>query len=137
MSARCSAPILDLKAVEALVLTVPQSLLAADQVADRLEFAAMHFGRNWPGTAAPIVRLRVRYEGYSCRETLWLARQLMTRSDTSRPPIAALRKNYSALMPAALIIGHHFSMSAFCNARSAPGVCWSRGGTSYPRSVSF
>jgi len=31
------------------------------------------------------------------------------------------------LMPAALMIGHHFSMSAFCAAASASGVCSSRG----------
>src|SRR6516164_153434 len=34
---------------------------------------------------------------------------------------------HSALIPAALMIGHHFSISAFCKARSASGVCWSRG----------
>jgi hypothetical protein len=27
-------------------------------------------------------------------------------------------------MPAALMIGHHFSISAFCKATSAAGVCW-------------
>src|SRR5580704_16584493 len=36
------------------------------------------FQQHRPGTAAPIVRLRVRYEGSSCRETLRLARRLMT-----------------------------------------------------------
>jgi hypothetical protein len=35
---------------------------------------------------------------------------------------------HSPLMPAALMIGHHFSISAFCNAPSAAGVCSSRGG---------
>ena len=30
---------------------------------------------------------------------------------------------HSALMPAALMIGHHFSISAFCQAPSASGVC--------------
>src|SRR5215469_13986415 len=34
---------------------------------------------------------------------------------------------YSALMFAALMIGHHFSISAFCCAASASGVCLSRG----------
>jgi hypothetical protein len=33
---------------------------------------------------------------------------------------------YSALMFAALMIGHHFSISAFWRARSASGVCCSR-----------
>jgi hypothetical protein len=33
-------------------------------------------------------------------------------------------------MLAALMIGHHFSMSAFCNRSRASGVCWSRGGIS-------
>src|SRR5262249_62118644 len=39
---------------------------------------------------------------------------------------------YSPLMFAALMMDHHFSVSAFCNAESASGVCWSRGGTSMP-----
>src|SRR6516225_7125963 len=39
---------------------------------------------------------------------------------------------YSALMPAALIIGHHFAISAFCNAPSASGVCSSRPTTTGP-----
>jgi hypothetical protein len=30
---------------------------------------------------------------------------------------------HSALMPVALIIGHHFSISAFCSCASASGVC--------------
>jgi hypothetical protein len=34
---------------------------------------------------------------------------------------------HSALMFAALMIGHHFSISAFCWAASASGVCCSRG----------
>jgi hypothetical protein len=44
---------------------------------------------------APIVHLRVRYEGYSRRETLWLVRRLMTLSVTSPPSIAAVQKAYS------------------------------------------
>jgi K+-sensing histidine kinase KdpD len=40
---------------------------------------------------------------------------------------------YSALMFAALMIGHHFSISAFWRARSASGVCCSRGKISCPR----
>ena len=39
-----------------------------------------------------------------------------------------VRPGYSALMLAALMIGHHFSISAFWNAASASGVCCSRGG---------
>src|SRR6516164_9888909 len=42
---------------------------------------------------------------------------------------------HSPLIPAALMIGHHFSISAFCSARSASGVCWSRGKISSPRSA--
>src|SRR6266853_6185081 len=44
--------------------------------------------------------------------------------------------NHSALILAALIIGHHFSISALCRLASACGVCWSRGGISEPRSRS-
>src|SRR5450631_4715285 len=40
------------------------------------------------------------------------------------------------LMPAALMIGHHFSFSALWCARSASGVCWSSGGISWPSSCS-
>src|SRR5437660_4290246 len=43
---------------------------------------------------------------------------------------------HSALILAALIIGHHFSISALCRLASACGVCWSRGGISEPRSRS-
>src|SRR6516164_2976207 len=42
---------------------------------------------------------------------------------------------HSALIPAALMIGHHFSISAFCTAASAAGVCSSRGKSSTPRSA--
>src|SRR6516165_7870801 len=42
---------------------------------------------------------------------------------------------HSALIPAALMIGHHFSISAFWSARSASGVCWSRGKVSCARSA--
>src|SRR5215813_12015768 len=44
--------------------------------------------------------------------------------------------NYSALMPAALMIGHHFSISALWNAASACGVCSSRDTICWPRSAS-
>src|SRR5215510_8897439 len=40
----------------------------------------------------------------------------------------------SALIPADLITGHHFSISALWCAPSTAGVCWSRGGISWPRS---
>jgi putative ABC transport system substrate-binding protein len=43
---------------------------------------------------------------------------------------------HSALNPASLMIGHHFSASALTNAPSAAGVCCSRGKTSSPRSAS-
>jgi hypothetical protein len=32
-------------------------------------------------------------------------------------------RNHSALMPAALMIGHHFAISPFCRAVRASGVC--------------
>src|SRR5262249_19658995 len=41
--------------------------------------------------------------------------------------IGLVRGDPSALMLAALIIGHHFSISACCCAASACGVCLSRG----------
>jgi len=34
-----------------------------------------------------------------------------------------IRFDYPALMPAALMIGHHFSISSFCNFPSASGDC--------------
>src|ERR1700687_428916 len=40
--------------------------------------------------------------------------------------------DYSALIPAALMIGHHFAISALCKAPSASGVCSSRATTSGP-----
>src|ERR1700730_4645001 len=43
---------------------------------------------------------------------------------------------HSALMPAALTMGHHFAISAFWKAPSASGVCCSRGGTLCPKSAS-
>ena len=43
--------------------------------------------------------------------------------------------SHPALMPAALMIGHHFSISAFCNLPSASGVCWSAGGIASPWSA--
>jgi hypothetical protein len=46
------------------------------------------------------------------------------------------RELHSPLMFAALMIGHHLSISAFCNAPRAAGVCWARGKTSCPKSAS-
>src|SRR6516162_11679923 len=43
--------------------------------------------------------------------------------------------SYSALIPAALMIGHHFSISAFCCAARASGVCFSAGQGSCPNST--
>jgi len=43
---------------------------------------------------------------------------------------------HSALIPAALIIGHHFSALAFTSALSISGVCCSCGKTSVPISAS-
>jgi hypothetical protein len=40
-----------------------------------------------------------------------------------------------APMPASLMIGHHFSISAFRNAPSPSGVCRARRATSRPGSV--
>src|SRR5262245_50030540 len=42
--------------------------------------------------------------------------------------------DHSPLMPASLMIGHHLSISAFCKAASASGVCWFRGKTSSEKS---
>src|SRR5215470_5703126 len=44
-------------------------------------------------------------------------------------------RNHSALMLAALIIGHQVSISRFCKSSSASGVCCSRGKTSCPISA--
>jgi len=42
---------------------------------------------------------------------------------------------HSALIPAPLMIGHHFSTSAFWKARSTSGVCCSRGTITWSRSA--
>ena len=49
------------------------------------------------------------------------------KKDKDRAAAAAIDPVYSALMPAALMIGHHFSISAFWKACSASGVCCSGG----------
>jgi len=55
--------------------------------------------------------------------------------EARRQKVTAL-PGHSPLIFAALMMGHHFSMSAFCSAPSASGVCWSRGGISRPSSAS-
>src|ERR1700686_3105577 len=45
------------------------------------------------------------------------------------------RRIQSPLIPAALMSGHHFSISALCKAASASGVCCSRGTISCPMSA--
>src|SRR5262249_54383117 len=49
---------------------------------------------------------------------------------------ADVRRLDHGLIPNSLMIGHHFSASAFTNAPSASGVCCSRGKTSNPSSAS-
>src|SRR6185437_430805 len=44
---------------------------------------------------------------------------------------------YCTFTLAALIIGHHLAISAFCQLPSASGVSWSFGGMSRPRSRNF
>src|SRR6516164_8175600 len=51
-------------------------------------------------------------------------------------PISRLGLVHSPLMFAALMMGHHFSIWAVWKARSASGVCCSRGGISCPNSAS-
>ena len=50
---------------------------------------------NRPETVAPTGRVRVRYRRPICRADLLPSRQKLTHSVTSRPPITALRKDYS------------------------------------------
>src|ERR1019366_195925 len=47
------------------------------------------------------------------------------------------RRNYSALILAALIMGHHLSISDCWKVRSASGVCCSSGNISCERLMSF
>src|SRR5262249_31342097 len=47
-----------------------------------------------------------------------------------------ISRRYSGLIFAALMIGHHFSISAFCRSASAAGVCWSREKISCAKSAS-
>ena len=53
-------------------------------------------------------------------------------NNAHRHPVRPL---HCALMFAAFMIGHHFSISAFCNAPSTSGVCSSSGGSSSARSA--
>src|SRR5262249_13842024 len=53
--------------------------------------------------------------------------QKLSAGTASLPDNTGNEALYSALMFAALMIGHHFSISAFCCAASASGVCLSRG----------
>src|SRR5215813_7695476 len=69
---------------------------------------------------------------YSRRDRANTVRQY----DRAGPQSGKTRRFYSGLMFADLMIGHHYSISAFCRAASASGVCWSRGTTSCPRSAS-
>ena len=57
-------------------------------------------------------------------------------SCTSSPACGGGSPTHSALRPSSLMIGHHFSASAFCKAASVSGVCCSRGKASYPSSAS-
>ena len=53
----------------------------------------------------------------------------------SQPEIAGI-PDHSPLMCAAVMMGHHFSISALWKAPSASGVCWARGKISCPSSAS-
>src|SRR5262245_48090660 len=61
---------------------------------------------------------------------------MLTLSSSHFDPFRTFELIHSPLIFADLIIGHHFSISALCNAASASGVCWSRGKISCPRSAS-
>src|SRR5215467_2331349 len=61
---------------------------------------------------------------------------MQPRTPVDRRHHHAGNPNYSALMPAALMIGHHFTISALWNAASACGVCSSRDTICWPRSAS-
>jgi len=52
-----------------------------------------------------------------------LARRLVRSGRHSPNDSYGIIRGHSALMPAALMIGHHFSISTFCNVASACGVC--------------
>src|SRR5262249_13771387 len=54
----------------------------------------------------------------------------------SQAALTTAPQPHSALMLAALMIGHHFSISALWKVASASGVCCSRGEISSPRSAS-
>src|SRR2546426_110927 len=62
--------------------------------------------------------------------------QAKMRTLVSATSVGLNMSAHSALMLAALMMGHHFSASAFWKAPSTSGVCWSRGGISGPSSAS-
>ncbi len=70
----------------------------------------------------------------SCHRSLHLFRLRMIWSESRYPLFGIMR--YCSLISAALMIGHHFSISARWNLSKAPGVSWSLGKTSLERSSS-
>src|SRR6266508_899806 len=60
---------------------------------------------------------------------------LRIRANSGRQVRRLGESTYSALMPAALMIGYHFSTSALWKAAKAAGVNRSGGGTCMPRSA--
>jgi hypothetical protein len=77
----------------------------------------------------PVNQLFMAYKLYS---HVQFCRQRCPRPDHARQ---CRSRPYSALMLAALMNGHHFSISALWKAPNASGVCWSRGGISAPKSA--
>src|SRR6516165_7181549 len=83
----------------------------------------------WTNLESSCFRSKARLiaKGYSGIKPTWLVRALQQSSAASQA---------YGLMPAALIIGHHFSISAFCNLARLSALCWSGGNISCPRSAS-
>src|SRR5258707_14592499 len=75
--------------------------------------------------------------------SLWrrgLLRGTLSSGAHSRDPLArndGLKSPYSNLTFAALSIGHHFALSAFCHAPSPSGAGFSPGGLRHPRLSNF
>jgi hypothetical protein len=126
-------------------LEVCLQLAAQVMCANQASIPIMHGGMLtsrasiWPrdrfSAARPRRADRARRRGTnSCRYRYpsWLAdsqRHSLVRQEHGRAiPLLDLA-DHSALMPDALMIGHHFFASAFCKAASASGVCCSRGKT--------
>src|SRR5262245_29496936 len=63
----------------------------------------------------------------------WICLVAREVSSLCFPEMLNASRIYSPLIFAALMIGHHLSISAFWRARSASGVCCSRGKISCPR----